>query len=455
MLDQWLAQFAGFMWGPWLVLLLVGGGLYFCIHSGFKPFMYFKEGIAILWGKYDQQSGQGGQLRPYQALATALSGTLGLGNVAGVAAAISIGGPGAIFWMWISAIIGVATKFYTATLAVMFRGKDSAGELQGGPMYIIREALPKKLLPLAYLFAIAGLIGTSPIFQVNQLTEIVREVVAYPMQLAAPESHFSFDLIFGLSVACIVFGVVSGRIQRIGKIAGLMVPIIVLGYLAMTLWVIGANIADVPAAFKLIVVDAFTGEAAAGGVVGAVIMLGVRRGAFSNEAGIGTESLAHGAAKTSEPVREGLVAMLGPIIDTLIVCTCTALVLILTGVWQGIDGLAGVSLTARAFELAMPGFGSIALLIMVVFLSLTTVFTFWYYGTKCASFLFGANSRNGYTLFYLTLVVLGALGSVEAVFYIMDGFYAMMAIPTMISTIWLAPKVKQAADKYFADLRCR
>jgi len=453
MLDQYLSQFASMMWGPWLVLLLVGGGLFFCIHSGFRPFLFFKEGVSILGGKYDQQSSVGGQLRPYQALATALSGTLGLGNVAGVAAAITIGGPGAIFWMWISAIIGVATKFYTATLAVMFRGKDSNGELQGGPMYIIREAMPKKFLPLAYLFAIAGLIGTSPIFQVNQLVEIIREVVAYPLAIATPDEHFSFDLVLGVVIAIIVFGVVSGRIKRIGKIAGLMVPIIVVGYFAMTLWVLANNFAEVPAAFVLIVTDAFTGEAAAGGAVGAVIMLGVRRGAFSNEAGIGTESLAHGAAKTQEPVREGLVAMLGPVIDTLIVCTCTALVLILTGVWQGVDGLAGVTLTARAFELAMPGFGSIALLIMVIFLSLTTVFTFWYYGTKCASFLFGANSYKGYTVFYLSLVVLGALGSIEAVVYIMDGFYAMMAIPTMISTIYLAPKVKSAADKYFSELK--
>lgn len=446
-IESALNAFAGFMWGTPLVVLLVGGGVYFLVHSRLLPYRHFAHAIAILRGKYDDAS-QPGDIPHYQALATALSGTLGLGNVAGVAVAITLGGPGAIFWMWVTAVVGVATKFYTCTLAVMYRGRDSMGNLQGGPMYVVREGMGRKWLPLAYLFALAGLIGTLPVFQVNQLVQIVRDVIAIPAGLASPDAHFGFDLAVGTLIAILILGVILGRIRRIGKVTGKLVPAMVATYLVMTIIVLFERAGEIPAALMLIVHDAFTGESVAGGVVGSVILMGVRRGAFSNEAGIGTEAMAHGAAQTNEPVREGLVAMMGPVIDTLIVCTCTALVIIVTGAWIETD-LGGVSLTADAFETAFPGWGAWMLTAIVIFLALSTVLSFGYYGTKCLGFLIGAEHQHHYVWIYTVLIILGAVVSLEAVIGLIDGMYAVMAIPTMTSALYLSPKVRAATKDYF------
>lgn len=446
-IENALLAFSGFMWGLPLVVLLVGGGVFFLLHSRALPYRHFAHAIAILRGKYDDAT-KPGDIPHYQALATALSGTLGLGNIAGVAVAITMGGPGAIFWMWVTAVVGVATKFYTCTLAIMYRGRDSLGNLQGGPMYVVREGMGRRWLPLAYLFALAGLIGTLPVFQVNQLVQIVRDVFAIPAGLAAPDAHFGFDLALGVIIAIMILAVILGRIQRIGKVTGKLVPAMVLAYLVMTVIVLFEHAAAIPAAFALIVRDAFTGEAAAGGAIGAVILMGVRRGAFSNEAGIGTEAMAHGAAQTNEPVREGLVAMMGPVIDTLIVCTCTALVIIVSGAWIGTD-LDGVTLTADAFETAFPGWGAWLLTAIVVFLALSTVLSFGYYGQKCLGFLIGAEHQHHYVWIYTLLIVIGAVVSLEAVIGLIDGMYAVMAIPTMISALYLAPKVREATRDYF------
>ena len=236
----------------------------------------------------------------------------------------------------------------------MYRGRDSEGELQGGPMYIIREALGPRWRPLAYFFALAGLLGTMPIFQVNQLTEIIREAIAVPAGWTGADDHFLFDLLFGLLLAAVVLAVVAGKLPRIGRVTGILVPAMVAGYMLLTAVVLVLHADQVWPALTLIVRDAFTGEAAAGGVLGAVIITGIRRAAFSNEAGIGTEAMAHGAARTREPVREGMVAMLGPIIDTLIVCTCTALVILISGAWSDGD-TNGVSLTAVSYtHLTLP-----------------------------------------------------------------------------------------------------
>ncbi|MAR90063.1 MAG: sodium/alanine symporter [Pseudomonadales bacterium] len=445
-MEQLFSAFAGFMWGMPLVILLVGGGFFFVLYSRGLPYLHFRHALDIVRGKYDRHDDDG-HIPHFQALSTALSGTLGLGNIAGVAIAITMGGPGAIFWMWITAVVGVATKYYTCTLAIMYRGRDSQGQLQGGPMYVIREGLGKRWLPLAYLFAIAGMFGTLPVFQVNQLVQILRDVFAVPAGLAGSESHFGFDLGLGLVLCAVVLAVTLGNIQRVGKVTAKLVPFMVLFYLVMTLLVLALDIDAIPAAFGLIFRDAFSGEAVAGGAITTVILMGVRRGAFSNEAGIGTESMAHGAAKTSEPVREGLVAMLGPVIDTLLVCTCTALVILMTGVWQG--DADGVTLTAQAFESVLPGFGAYALTIMVLFLSLSTIFTFWYYGSKCLGFLIGAQHQHYYVWIYGALVVLGAVASLDAVVGLIDGMYAVMAIPTMVSTLLLAKRVNAATRAYF------
>lgn len=445
-IDNLLGQFAGFMWGTPLVILLVGGGLFFLIYSRALPYLHFKHAFEILSGKYDSP-GDEGHIPHYQALSTALSGTLGMGNVAGVAIAISLGGPGAIFWMWVTAIVGVATKYYTCTLSIMYRGKDSLGQVQGGPMYVIREGLGKKWLPLAWLFALAGLFGTLPAFQINQLVQILRDVFAIPAGLASAESHVAFDFFAGFCVMLLVVSVIIGNIQRVGRVTGYLVPFMVLLYLLMTLAVLILNAGAVPAAFALILQNAFSGEAVASGSILTVILMGVRRGAFSNEAGMGTEAMAHGAAKTNEPVREGMVAMTGPVIDTLLVCTCTALVILVTGAWQ--SGADGVTMTVNAFESALPGIGTYGLLITVFCLSLTTMITYWYYGSKCLGFLIGAQHQAHYLWFYAVLVVIGAMVSLNMVINLIDGMYAVMAIPTMLSALLLAPKVNAATRRYF------
>ncbi|WP_303905123.1 alanine/glycine:cation symporter family protein [Thiohalomonas denitrificans] len=447
-LENALVAFAGFVWGMPLVVLLVGGGVFFLLYSRLLPYRHFRHAIAILRGRYDD-TGDPGHIVHFQALTTALSGTLGMGNIAGVAVAITMGGPGAIFWMWITAVVGIATKFFTASLAIMYRGRDSLGHLQGGPMYVVREGLGRRWLPLAGLFAFAGLFGTLPVFQVNQLVQIVREVVAIPNGWTSEADHFGFDLTLGALIAAVVLAVILGNIQRVGRVTSRLVPAMVLFYLALTVWVLFDYAGAIPGAFALILEDAFSGQSVAGGAVGTVILMGVRRGAFSNEAGIGTESMAHGAAKTNEPIREGLVAMLGPVIDTLIVCTCTALAILTTGVWQGSEA-NGVSLTASAFEHALPGTGAYLLTIMVLFLSLSTIFSFWYYGSKCLGFLAGAQRQHHYVWIYTGLVLLGAVGSLELVISLIDGMYGLMAIPTMTSALLLAPRVRAATADYFA-----
>ncbi|MDE0876074.1 MAG: amino acid carrier protein [Porticoccaceae bacterium] len=450
-LEDFLNAWADMMWSTPLVVLLVGGGLFFMVYSRFQPYRYFGHAIDLLRGKYSDPNDPG-HIPHSQALSTALSGTLGLGNIAGVAIAISIGGPGAVFWMWVTAIVGVATKFYTASLAVMYRGKDSSGILHGGPMYVIMEGMGKRWYPLAALFAGACLIGALPIFQANQFIQLLRDVVAIPAGWASPDQHFTFDLVASSLVAILVSLVITGRIERIGRLTVRLVPSMVLLYLFMTVSVLYTFAADIPATLLLIVTDAFTGEAAAGGSIGAVILIGVRRGAFSNEAGIGTESLAHGAAKTTEPIREGIVAMVGPVIDTLLVCTCTALIILLTGVWETDAGVQGVTLTARAIEQVFPVTGMYLLLVMVGLLSFSTMVTMWFYGVKCMGFLFGTKRQYWYSPIYIALLLGGAVVSMDIVNGLILATYATMAIPTMISALYLSPKVNRAAKAYFAKL---
>lgn len=451
-IEKALNAFAAFMWGPPLVVLLVGGGLFFMVYSRARPYRFFPHAVGVLRGRYNDPTDEG-DISHFQALSTALSGTLGMGNVAGVAVAIGLGGPGAVFWMWLTAIVGVATKFFTATLAVMYRGPDSRGHVQGGPMYVIREGLGPRWRPLAYLFALAALIGTTPIFQINQLVQILQDTVAEPMGWASHDSHFVFDLVTGLILAAVVLAVILGRVQRVGRVTSILVPTMVVAYLLVTFRVLVGHAERIPGALALIVTDAFTGTAAAGGAVGSVIIMGVRRGAFSNEAGIGTESMAHGAARTDEPVREGLVAMIGPVIDTLVVCTCTALTILVTDVWRTGEE-DGVIMTLNAFRTALPGVGEGLLAAMVVMLGLSTVFSFWYYGAKCLGFLIGAQHQHHYIWVYCVLVVMGSVMSLDMVVGFVDGMYALMAIPTMISALALAPRVMRAAHDYRDRFLC-
>ena len=446
--ERLITGFSDMAWGTPLLVLLLGGGLFFLLYSRMLPFRYFRHAIAILLGRYDDPD-EPGQINHYQALSTALAATVGMGNITGVALAITMGGPGAIFWMWVSALLGVTTKYFTCTLAVMFRGRDSKGELQGGPMYVIVEGLGRNWRPLAVFFSLMGMIGVLPMFQVNQLTQVVRDVVLIPNHV---EAGFSSDLISGLIVALLVGVVIFGGIKRIGKVTGRMVPIMVALYVILVLFIIFSNTGSILPSFALIFQDAFSASSVLGGSLGALVITGVRRAAFSNEAGIGTAPMAHGAAKTNEPVREGLVAMLGPVVDTIIVCTMTALALIMTGVWNAGES-DGITMTADAFELAMPGIGAYLLTICVVVFSLSTMLSFPYYGTKCFSFIFGAKHSYIYKWFYLVTIPLGATATLGTVVGIFDGAYALMAFPTMISALLLSPHVVRASKDYFRRLK--
>ncbi len=450
-IEPYIVAFSNLAWS-YVFYLIIGGGSLLLLYSRLMPFRYLKHAIDILRGRYDDPDDPG-DVSHFKALVSALSATIGMGNISGVAIAITTGGPGAIFWMWVSAFVGMGTKFFTCSLAVMFRGRDTLGRVQGGPMYVISEGLGRAWKPLALLFAVAGVIGCLPLLQPNQLVQIVRDVV-FASYTTFEDGHFLFDFAAGLVLAGLVAIVIFGGITRIAEVASRAVPAMVILYMVSALWIILSNLGEVPGYLSLILSDAFTGTAVAGGVVGTTIVTGVRRAAFSNEAGIGTEALAHGAAKTGEPVREGLVAMMGPVIDTMIVCTCTALVILMTGVWQTTPD-NGVTLTAGAFEAAMPGYGAYILTVCVFFFAVTTLLTYSYYGTKCLSFLIGARYARLYNIVYVVFVVVASVASIDAVISFADGLFALMAIPTMTSALRLAPRVMASFRRYSASLHAQ
>jgi AGCS family alanine or glycine:cation symporter len=452
-LETLISDLSGFAWGLPLLIILIGGGIYLLIRIQFVPFRYIGHAIAVLRGKFDNKD-DAGEISHFQALTTALSATVGMGNIAGVAVAIAIGGPGAVFWMWVSAVIGMSTKFFTASLAVMYRGKDSNGDIQGGPMYFITEGLGRKWMPLAVVFSISGLVGALPVFNVNQLTQAINDLVLKPSGLY---TGFNSNLTIGIFLGLITAFVILGGLKRISNTASKMVPAMVVLYFLMVMIILSVHIDVLPKYFGMIFTDAFSasfykGDAFLGGIVGGLILLGIRRGAFSNEAGIGTAPMAHGAAKTNEPIREGLVAMLGPAIDTLIVCTLTALAILVTGVWQSTD-LNGVSLTAKAFTETMPGVGKYLLLVCIAVFSISSLFSYSYYGTKCMSFLFGAKNASYYNYAYILSIIIGATTSLSMMINLIDTFFAIMAFPTMIATILLAPRVIKESRRYFNGLK--
>lgn len=445
-------QFSSFAWGIPLLILLVGGGLYLLLLSRFLPFRYFFHAISVLRGKYDDPNDPG-EISHFKALTTALSSTIGMGNIAGVALAIAVGGPGAMFWMWISAIVGMSTKYFTSTLAILYRGKDSDGQLQGGPMYFISEGLGKSWKPLAVMFSLFGMLGALPVVNVNQLKQAINDIVLIPNGV---DVDLSTNIVIAIILVIITSIVILGGLKRISSVASKMVPSMVLLYFVLVLIILAVNIEQVPYYFKLIFTDAFDanyiqGDEVMGGMLGALILLGIKRGAFSNEAGIGTAPMAHGAAKTDEPVREGLVAMLGPVIDTLIVCTLTALAILVTGVWETTSN-NGVSLTASAFEVAMP-YGQYLLMVCVFIFSISSLFSYAYYGKKCMSFLFGAHNKHYYNYLYIASIILAATTEFEVMINFIDGIFAFMAIPTMLATILLAPKVVRETKSYFSRLK--
>lgn len=450
-INNFFAEFSNFLWGNFGVAnLVIGGGIFFIIYSRLTPFRYFKHAFEILLGKHDDPNDEG-QISHFQALSTALSSTVGIGNIAGVAVAISLGGPGALFWMWISAIVGMATKFFTCSLGIMYRGYDSENVLQGGPMYVIENGMGKKFKFLSYWFSIAGLVGCLSLLQANQLTQIMSD---YMVRSFGIEQSFNLNLIIGIIIAILVSSVIFGGLSRIAEVASKIVPFMVIVYLLSGLFIVFSNASSIPAIFSNIFSSAFNGSSVAGGFAGTAIVIsqGFRRAAFSNEAGMGTEVMAIGASKNNQPIKSGLVAMIGPLIDTIIVCTITGLVILLSSEW--IEGTySGVSLTQKSFSNYLGLVGDYILIFSVATFTLSTMFGYSYYGCKCSSYLFGANSKFYYRIFYVLTLVLGSVLSLDLAVNIVDAMFALMAFPTMISALYLAPNIKKEANRYFSSIK--
>ena len=444
-ISQAIINISDFVCGVPEFLLLIGGGLFLFVYSGAVSVRRLPWAIRELRKKQANDGGkQEGQISSFQALMSAIAATVGLGNIAGVAIAVAIGGPGVVFWMWVSALVGMATKFFEGSLAIMYRGKDSAGETQGGTMYMITEGLGKKWRPLAIAFTIFGMVGTLCFMQANQLTESIITVSGI-----APT--FSTKFIIGVVMAVIVAFVILGGITRIAKAASRIVPIMVVFYFLMVLAVVLLNLNLVPAVFTSIFEGAFSLKAGFGAFV-FVALTGAKRAAFVNEAGVGTASMMHGASKNNQPVREGLIAMLGPLIDSGIVCTLTSIPIIMashSGLALADD--AGLSNALGAFDMLLPHVGQYLLMAIVLFFAFSTMFSYSYYGLKCTNYLFGANNAKYYNYYYLVMIVVAAVIKLTLLVGIMDLAFAGMAVCTMFTLIRLAPKVKEQMKLYFAE----
>ncbi len=447
MFEKYIAIISDWVWNIPATFTLVGGGVILLLYSVGKPLAYLRHAVGIMQGKYDKKD-EIGEISHYQALAGAISATVGMGNISGVAVAIATGGPGALFWMWICAILGMVTKFFECTLAIMYRKVDENGEPQGGTMYYMEVGVGGRVgKALGVTFAALGLIGCLPLFTANQLTEAIRYLVLVPAGVGK-EMFFWANAGIGLSLVLLTALVILGGIKRIAEATGYLFPVMVGAYMLVALWILGTNVAKIPAMFSLIFTDAFSATAMQGGALGSLIIIGIRRAAFSNEAGVGTSPMMHGAAKTNQPVREGLVAMLGPLIDTLVVCTITGLIIILGDAWQAGKGGGGVHLTAMALDKLLPTVGRVVLLFCAVVFAVTTLFSYSYYGVKCFSYLFGKRHVRGFLYFYLASILFGAMSSIGLILSLIDLMYALMVLVNIPVVLYLAPKVKKALDLY-------
>ncbi|NNK75843.1 MAG: alanine:cation symporter family protein [Maribacter sp.] len=432
-----------------MFILLILGGIFLVVYSKFLPYRFFGHAIAITAGKYDDKNAKG-DVSSFQALSAAVAATVGLGNISGVAIAIHDGGPGVIFWIWITALIGMCIKFYSCSLSVMYRGTDSDGNLQGGPMYYITKGLGEKARPLAIFFAVCGLFGFLGVFTANQFTETFMSVVE-PSKNLMSMSEDNWKLTIGILLAIITSFVIFGGLKNIAKVASALVPFMVGVYLIAVLVVMAMNASQIIPSLKLIITEAWNFKTIVTGGFWGLVIIGVRRAMFSNEAGLGSAPMYHGQSKTDNPIKEGLVAMLGPFIDTILVCTFTAVVIILSGAY--LEDSSGIVMTLSAFETTLFGFGDDLLMIIVTAFALSTLFTYSYYGVKSLSFLTNAKIGKLYNVYFVAMIVFAAVASLELVKNLIDLSYALMVIPNMIAVLLLAPKVNQAAKAYFKNLK--
>ena len=424
----------GIVWGWPMVLLIAFTGIVLMLGLRFMPLQRLPYGVRMLLQREADQNE--GDITPFQALMTSLSATIGTGNIAGVAGAIAIGGPGAVFWMWVIAVFGIATKYAEAVLAVRYREVDGLGNHVGGPMYYIRNGLGPKWQWLAVLFALFGMLTGFGIGNGVQCFEVSSALA----MVGIPR------LVTGIVLGAVVFAVIIGGIQRIAQAASAIVPAMSLLYLLACVVVLLINIGAVPEAFATIFGNAFSGQAAAGGAFGQVVLMGFKRGIFSNEAGLGSAPIAHAAAKTNDPVRQGTVAMLGTFIDTLIICTMTALVIITTGVYA--NGEAGAVLSITAFNTGLMGSGWVVTAGLVIF-AFTTVLGWSFYGERCTEFLFGEKAILPFRLVWVAVVVIGSVaGDRGVVWGVADTLNGLMALPNLIALLLLSGTVFRLTRDY-------
>ena len=444
-----ITKIDGYIWGAPLMILLVGTGLYLTLRTSFIQFRAFGHGVKVLRGTFDRQDDPG-EISHFRALSAALSATIGTGNIVGVAAAILVGGPGAVFWMWITAIVGMATKFGCCALSVHFRRIDESGEAHGGPMYYIEMGMGPSFKWLAVLFAMftaAASLGIGNMFQINNLAAAVNTIL-YGHDL---QSTHTVNLIVGIVTASAVALVILGGVKRIAGVASRIVPFMCVFYILAGLLVLLLNSAAIPHGLALIFQSAFTApESVAGGLLGGVIRSGVARGLFSNEAGLGSAAIAHGAARTREPIREGIVGMLGPFIDTIVVCTITALVIICTGAYETV-AVKG-KLTSAAFEMGLPGSGKLVSF-AIIFFAFSTLLSWSYYGDRAVDYLFGKKAVLPYRLVYVGFVVLGSVIHLNVVIDFCDAMNGLMAIPNLIALITLTPLLVSLMHDYMKRMK--
>lgn len=439
-LSDLITALNGIVWGPLMLVLILGTGLYLMFGLAFMPLRKVGPAFILLW---QGRKGQGeGDIAPFNALMTSLSATIGTGNIAGVATAIFLGGPGALFWMWCTALVGMATKYAEAVLAVKYREVDSQGMHIGGPMFYIKNGLKSHWAWLGTSFAVFGAIagfGIGNTIQANSVADVM---------------HTTFDvppLATGIILAVLAGLVLLGGIKRIANVAGKLVPLMALSYLVAGVSILIMNIEALPAAFDLIFTHAFTPVAATGGFAGAAvwaaIRFGVARGIFSNEAGLGSAPIAHAAASTNSPVQQGTIAMLGTFIDTLLLCSITGLVIITTGAWS--SGETGAGLSSVAFETALPGVGQYIVTIGLSVFAFTTILGWSFYSEKCFEYLLGERVITPFRICWIIAVPIGATAKLSFIWLVADTLNALMAIPNLIALILLSPVVFKLTKEYF------
>lgn len=434
------------VWGPPMLIAILGTGLFLQLRLKFMPVTKIVAGFIMVWRGRKAAPGAPGEITPYAALMTALAATVGTGNIAGVATAIAVGGPGALFWMWMTALVGMATKYAEVLLAVHYRETDDHGEQVGGPMYAIKNGLGRKWAWLGGAFALFGGLAGFGIGNMVQSNSIA----------GALQAGFGISpWVSGIVMTVCTGFVLLGGVKRIGAVAEKLVPFMCISYIAVALMVLGIYVDQIPAAFALIFESAFNPVAATGGFAGAAVMMamryGVARGIFSNEAGLGTAGIAQAAGQTKNPVESGLVGMMGTFIDTIIVCTMTGLVLIVTGAWR--SGLKGAALSSAAFATAFPGFGAQFLSIALAVFAFTTILGWAYYGEKCWEYLVGTSVEKPYRVLWTLFVMVGAVMQLDFVWLVSDTLNAFMALPNLVSLLLLSPVVAKLTKDYFAKNR--